>query len=432
MIPVEAYVAQLLENVSPLSARTIGIDNALGCVLAEDLPAREPVPRFTNSAMDGFALRAQDLHVDMVNNALGETGESENNCRELISGITLPVAGDIPAGDNAEHTCEAGTAWRIMTGARMPLGADTVVKVEDTTSSPGIVEVPSEVTIVSPPKPGANVRKTGKDCRRGDVVLRAGEILTPAALSSAASVGYASIPARPRVRVAVISTGDELVDAGQPLKEAQIPDSNSVLLRGLLSRADAEVVHVCHSEDNAEAFAAAVTDTCPDVDLIITSGGISAGAYDVVKAAAGTIGMSFSQVAMHPGRPQGFGHVQAGSHTAWLCALPGNPVAVFVSFQVFVRPLLAALTGQSAHSYAPLVPASVSTGWSSPEGKRQFVPVHIDWWARQDNRPVAEPTHGLGARSHFVASLHAANGLAVVPEEVTQVEAGDILDVIVV
>ncbi|MDO5728532.1 MAG: molybdopterin molybdotransferase MoeA [Actinomycetaceae bacterium] len=419
MIPVETYTAQLLADVSPLPVRTIEIEDALGCVLAQDVRAREAVPRFTNSAMDGFAVRAEDLGT-----CAGEDDEADT--------ITLPVAGDIPAGDNAEHTCQPGTAWRIMTGARLPLGANTVVKVEDTTSCPGIVEMPSEVTIVRVPQPGANVRKAGKDCRVGDTVLRAGDVLTPAALSSAVSVGYGSVPVRPRVRVAVISTGDELVEAGQALDGAQIPDSNSVLLRGLLQRADAEVVRISRAKDNPEAFADAVMSVCGEVDLIITSGGISAGAYDVVKAAAGEIGLNFSQVAMQPGKPQGFGRVQAGSHMAWLCALSGNPVAVFVSFQVFVRPLLAALTGQSAHAYAPIVPASVSTGWRSPEGKRQFVPVRIDWSARQENRPVADPTHSLGARSHFVASLHQANGLAVVPESVTRVEAGDILDVIVV
>lgn len=419
MIAVEDYAANLLQNVVPIPARPIPIQDALGCVLAEDLHALEAVPRFTNSAMDGFAIRVRDLVADGVS-----SGKSEP--------VTLPVIGDIAAGDNADYACAPGTACRIMTGARIPVGADTVVKIEDTDAPSGIAQAPTNVTIKRIPDRGSHIRHRGKNCEVGDSVLPAGTVMTPAALSSAVSVGYAEVLARPRVRVGVISTGDELVNAGQVMSNSQIPDSNSVLLSGLVEQAGAETVAVTRSKDDPSDFSGQLMRMCPNVDLIITSGGISAGAFDVVKATAGAVGLSFSQVAMQPGKPQGFGQVHADGHSSWLCTLPGNPVAVFVSFHVFVRPLLAKLTGNRATSYAPSIAGSVSVGWPSPHGKRQFVPVRIDWGNRRDNAPLIEPTHELGARSHFVASLHSAIGLAVVPEAVTRVEAGDILDVIVV
>lgn len=419
MIPVEEYAANLLQDVVPLPARTIRLDDALGCVVAEDLHALEAVPRFTNSAMDGFALRMRDV---ITNRQEGDK----------VGPLKLPVRADIAAGDNRNYVCEEGTACRIMTGARLPAGADTVVKVEDTDAPAGVAQAPQFVTIERLPPLGSHVRPEGKDCAVGDTVLRAGTVITPAALSAAASVGYAEIFAHPRVRVGVISTGDELVDAGQPLAGSQIPDSNSVLLKGLIEQAGAEVVAVSRCKDNLDDFSSQVMRMCPTVDLIITSGGISTGAFDVVKAAAGTIGLSFAQVAMQPGKPQGFGQVHIDQHSSWLCTLPGNPVAVFVSFHVFVRPLVAKLSGNPDASYAHCIAGSVQTGWTSPRGKRQFVPVRIRWTKREHNVPVIEPTNGLGARSHFVASLHIANGLAIVPERVADVKQGDLLDVIMV
>ncbi|MBD3689057.1 molybdopterin molybdotransferase MoeA [Nanchangia anserum] len=428
MIPVEAYVADLLAGITALEPVEVDVADALGCVLADDVVARHAVPPFTNSAMDGFALRAADLgDLDPATEAVPGADSSEPT-----TPITLPVAGDIAAGDNAVYRCEPGQAWRIMTGARVPEGADTVVKVEDTTTPAGIVALPDEVTILRVPRAGANVRHAGEDCRVGDVIIRRGEILSPAALSSAASVGYARLKVRPRVRVGVVSTGDELVSAGNDLDLAQIPDSNSVLLRALLERADADVVTVTHSGDDAEEFAATLARMCADVDLIVTSGGVSAGAYDVVKAAADTIDLRFNQVAMQPGKPQGFGRVRAGDNSALLCALPGNPVSVFVSFHVFVRPVLAALTGRGDAAQAVTVAATTSSGWRSPAGKRQFVPVHVTWPRQAGNTPIARPTHRLGSRSHFVASLHEATGLAVIAEDVTDVAAWSIIDVIVV
>lgn len=424
MIPVETYVGDLLAEITALEPVEVEVVDALGCVLAEDVVARHAVPPFTNSAMDGFALRAADLG-DFFPAPGADPGKP-------TAPITLPVAGDIAAGDNTAYRCEPGQAWRIMTGARVPEGADTIVKVEDTTTPAGIVDLPEQVTIVRVPRAGANVRHAGEDCRIGDVVIRGGEVLSPAALSSAASVGYARLKVRPRVRVGVVSTGDELVSAGGKLDLAQIPDSNSVLLRALLERADAEVVAVSHSGDEAEEFAATLARMCADVDLIVTSGGVSAGAYDVVKAAANTIELHFTQVAMQPGKPQAFGRVRVGTDTALLCALPGNPVSVFVSFHVFVRPVLATLTGRTDAAQAVTMAATTSMGWRSPAGKRQFVPVHVTWPRQAGETPIARPTHRLGSRSHFVASLHEATGLAVIPEDVTDVAAWSIIDVIVV
>ena len=265
----------------------------------------------------------------------------------------------------------------------------------------------------------------------GDLVLAAGTVLTPAALSSAVSIGYSELPVYRRPRVAVISTGLELRPAGASLKGAQIPDSNSVLLEALLRRQDVIVSGVYSSDDEPEVFAKTLEQAAQGADLIVTTGGVSAGAYDVVKQVGLSGGLAFTKVAMQPGKPQGFGSIAAPDGAAvYVATLPGNPVSVFVSFHVFVRPVLAALSGKEGRAALQTRAATTTVAWKSPAGKRQFVPVHLTEAERVGDTPTVTPTHRLGARSHFVASLHQANALAIVPEEVTEVEQWSLVDVL--
>lgn len=411
---LEEYLDSILEQVHPLSPIELPIEEALDHVLACDLEARVAVPPFSNSGMDGFA-----IYLDEDYEASPETP------------LTLPVAGDIAAGDNTDHVLEPGSAWRIMTGARVPKGANTVVPVEDTSEEPGPHPLPKSISIYAPIKVGAHVRVQGEDCSPGDTVLRAGDVLTPAAMASAVSVGYAKVNVYPSPRVAIVSTGDELRAPGEDLKGAQIPDSNSVMIAALARRAGAQVAGVFRSNDDPAQFADVLQRAGEVADLIITSGGVSAGAYDVVKEVGLGQGVEFVRVAMQPGKPQGFGVLQAADgREVLLATLPGNPVSVFVSFHMFVRPILAELTGRDGHELLRPIVVTSPNGWRSPAGKRQLVPVVLSEPDGPEQTPVVVPTHKLGSRSHLVASLHSVNALAIVPEDVTSVEPWSILTAI--
>lgn len=452
MKAVDEYLNQVLTQVNSLPPTVMPVAEALGATLAEDVFARFPVPPFTNSAMDGFAVRSCDLPNVLENTSTPAATGAEKSATtvpaatpsqsELPSApgddgakktlpLALPVEADIAAGDNGDYQLSPGHAIRIMTGARMPAGADTVIKVEDTTLPAGPLDLPKEVTIERCPRAGANVRKAGEDAAVGDLVLSAGTVLTPAALSSAVSIGYSELPVYRRPRVAVISTGLELRPAGASLKGAQIPDSNSVLLEALLRRQDVIVSGVYSSDDEPEVFAKTLEQAAQGADLIVTTGGVSAGAYDVVKQVGLSGGLAFTKVAMQPGKPQGFGSIAAPDGAdVYVATLPGNPVSVFVSFHVFVRPVLAALSGKEGRAALQTRAATTTVAWKSPAGKRQFVPVHLTEAERVGDTPTVTPTHRLGARSHFVASLHQANALAIVPEEVTEVEQWSLVDVL--
>lgn len=452
MKEVDEYLNQVLTQVNSLPPTVMPVSEALGATLAEDVFARFPVPPFTNSAMDGFAVRSGDLPDVLENTSTPVATQTEKTVEpvptttprqtELPSApgddgakktlpLTLPVEADIAAGDNGDYQLSPGHAIRIMTGARMPAGADTVIKVEDTTLPAGPLDLPKEVTIERCPRAGANVRKAGEDAAVGDLVLAARTVLTPAALSSAVSIGYSELPVYRRPRVAVISTGLELRPAGATLKGAQIPDSNSVLLEALLRRQDVVVSGVYSSDDEPEVFAKTLQQAAQGADLIVTTGGVSAGAYDVVKQVGLSGGLAFTKVAMQPGKPQGFGTIAApDGANVYVATLPGNPVSVFVSFHVFVRPVLAALAGKQGRAALQTRAATTTVAWKSPAGKRQFVPVHLTEAERVGDTPTVTPTHRLGARSHFVASLHQANALAIIPEDVTEVEQWSLVDVL--
>ena len=432
MIPLEDYVAQVLEALSPLEAGRLALGRAHGRVLAEDVTAAVPVPPWTNSAMDGYAVRAEDT-----------TGA----CPQTP--VVLPVSGDVPAGA-APHPLAAGTAQRIMTGAMLPEGADAVVKVEDTDQDPGPHPIPERVEIRAAASPGLNVRRAGENVASGDPVMAAGTRLSAAALSALASVGLGSVLVRPQVRVAVVSTGAELRDAGQALEPGTIPDSNSLLLAGLVAEHGAVCTSVARSGDTAEALAEVLRQAAAGADLIATSGGVSAGAFDPLTMLAqaqrgeeARVHLDFVKVAMQPGKPQGHGWVLAddGRRVPIIC-LPGNPVSVLVSFTTIVAPALARLARQDAAGGAeplpgrPVLTARAAVGWRTPPGRRQHVPVRFTKAPAGSDvgdgagLPWVTPTHRLGSGSHLVASLPAAQALAVVAAEVEAVEVGDELPLI--
>jgi molybdopterin molybdotransferase len=398
VIPVEEHLARCLATVDVQPPRDLPLLDALDCVLAQDVHAQVAVPGFANSAMDGYAVVMAD-----VATASGEQP------------VVLPVAADVPAGPAQHRRLEAGTAIRVMTGAPVPDGCEAVVPVEWTDAG---VE---QVTIRQAPSPGQYLRRAGEDIDPGELVLRTGMRLTPRRIAVAAAVGRAALLVHPRPRVAVLSTGSELVPPGDRLGYGQIYDSNGYALVAAARELGAEATYRGFVGDHEDDVRAALHAACADADLVITSGGVSAGAYDPVKAVLiGSGSMWFGKVAMQPGMPQGVG-THGPQHTPVL-TLPGNPVSSMVSFEVFARPMVRRMLGEHELSRTP-VRAVAAAGWSSPAGKRQFVRAVLEG---RDGVATVRPVGAQG--SHLVADLAEATCLAIVPEDVTAVVPGDQLD----
>jgi molybdopterin molybdotransferase len=398
MKPVEEHLAECLSAVSALPVLTLAPLDALDCVLAEDVVAGVDLPAFDNSSMDGYA-------VTMPDTAAGALGQA----------VTLPVVADIPAGSREPLRLSSGTAARIMTGAVMPAGADAVVPVEWTDG--GI----ARVEIRRAPSAGQHVRAVGEDVRTGEVLLRAGTRLNPRQVALLAAIGRSRVQVRPRPRVVILSSGSELLEPGRPLGFGQVYDANGYGLAAAATELGAVARHVGIVADDPLEFSSMLEDQLMRADLVITSGGVSMGAYDTVKEVLSRLGtVRFDKVAMQPGSPQGFGTV--GSGTTPIFALPGNPVSSLVSFEVFVRPVIRKMFGEANLHRHSLV-AEVAQGWSSPPGKRQFARARLQ--RRSDGTAVVTPVGGQG--SHLVADLAEASCLAVVPEPVTEVRPGDTL-----
>ena len=401
---VDEHLAECLAAVEPLPARAVPLLEALGCRLAEDVVSDIDMPRFDNSSMDGYAVRAAEL-----------AGAAEGNP------VRLPVRGDIQAGEGRPPTLEPGTTLRIMTGAPIPDGADAVLQVEWTDGGT------EWVTAERAPVEGQHIRRSGEDVRVGETVVRSGTRLTPRHLALLAAVGRAQVRVVPRPRVLVLPSGNELVPPGEQLGPGQIHDSNGYGLVAAVRELGLEAEHGGVIEDHPEAVAGLLKDAAARADLIVTTGGVSAGAYDTVKEVLSGFGtVWFGPVAMQPGRPQGFGAVDGTP----IVTLPGNPVSALVSFEVFVRPVLLRLAGHDLPEAdlpeadqpggRPVVTAVAEVGWRSPAAKRQFVRGSL---RRDGDRLLVRPVGGQG--SHLVADLAEANCLAVVGEDVTAVAAGD-------
>ncbi|ORW00947.1 molybdopterin molybdotransferase MoeA [Mycobacterium kyorinense] len=392
MRSVEEHQRVVAELIAARPATTAALADAEGLALADDVTATVSLPVFDNSAMDGYAVRADEVAAASAD-----------------SPVKLPVAQDIPAGRTDIPTLEPGTAHRIMTGAPMPAGATAVVPVENTDGRTDVV------SITAPTADGRHIRRAGEDVAAGTTVLRAGQLVTPAVVGLAAALGLPELPVIPRQRVLVISTGTELVSPGTALLPGQIYESNSVMLAAAVRDAGGEVVAAPAVEDEVAQFVAVLDRYAAESDLIITSGGVSAGAYEVVKDAfgrEGDQGVEFVKVAMQPGMPQGTGRV-AGTP---IVTLPGNPVSALVSFEVFVRPALRTAMGLPV-AHRPRRSAVLTETLTSPRGKRQFRRGVFD----ADAGTVM--SYGPPA-SHHLRWLASANCLLDIPAEVAEIAAG--------
>ncbi len=395
MRTVDEHLAEVLSVVQPLAPLELSLLDAHGCILAEDVVAKGPVPSFDNASMDGYAVRVADL---------------------ATVPVTLPVTGDVAAGPASPLRVQPGLCVRIMTGAVLPAGADAVVPVEWTDG--GV----AQVRIDRRPDAGAYVRRAGEDVVAGEVVLTDGSHLGSAQVGLAAAVGRSRLLVRPRPRVVVVSTGSELVEPGAPLAAGQIPDSNSMALTAAAVEAGAIAYRVGIVTDDPRRLLATLEDQLVRADVLITSGGVSVGAYDVVKEVLSRIGtVGFHKVAMQPGMPQGFGAI--GPESTPVFGLPGNPVSALVSFEAFVRPALRRMLGAQVIE-RPRVSARTTAELRSPVGKRSFLRV---WVEVRDGARVVSPVSGPG--SHLIAGMARANALAVVPEDVERVAAGSPVEV---
>lgn len=397
MITVEEHGARILATADVLPTARVPLGEALGLVLADDIASRWPVPLFDNSAMDGYAIKRADA----------------------VEGAGLRVVADVPAGSALDPPLDAGEAARIMTGAPVPSDADAVVPVEQVVPGSAVGTAPPDrITVTQQPAPGAHIRRVGEDTPTGAVTVAARTELGPWQLSAIASAGHDHVVAYRRPRVWVISTGSELVAPSATPDRGQIPESNSVLLAAALRSAGAEVTCESTVPDDEDALEHALHEAGA-ADAIVLSGGASVGAFDVVKTVLGRrTSVSFDAVALQPGKPQGFGTV--GDTTPVFC-LPGNPVSVAISFEMFVRPALRRMAGH-AHIDRPRITGTAGSSWSCPKQRVQVLPVVL-------NGQTVQPASPGGSGSHLVSSLAAAEALAIVPAEFEQVKEGDAVTV---
>ncbi|MFE9457591.1 gephyrin-like molybdotransferase Glp [Streptomyces californicus] len=426
---VDEHLDDILASVRPLEPIELQLPDAQGCVLVKDVVVEVALPPFDNSSMDGYAVRIADVE-----------GASEE------FPAVLTVIGDVAAGSAGladDQVVGPGQAARIMTGAPLPAGAEAVVPVEWTDGGTGEgpadtmrahsgapEDATGEVRVHRPVTAGAHVREAGGDVEPGALALAAGSVVGPAQIGLLAAIGCATVVVRPRPRVVVLSTGSELVQPGEQLAAGQIYDSNSFALTAAARDAGAIAYRVGAVSDDAETLRATIEDQLIRADIVVTTGGVSVGAYDVVKEALSSVGdedepgggVEFRKLAMQPGKPQGFGSI-GPDHTP-LLALPGNPVSSYVSFELFVRPAIRALMGlEDVHRPTARARLDLEKALTSPEGRRQFLRGRYD-----AEEGTVTPVGGSG--SHLIAALAQADALIVVDEDVTSVEPGTETDVI--
>ncbi len=400
LTPFAEYRRRVIDAVTPLAAMSVKVSDALGLVLAEDVTATEPLPAFANSAMDGYAVRSADVADATVEQP-----------------VQLRVVGEAAAGHVAAAAVTEGTAIAVMTGGEVPDGADAVVPVERTSTPRD-----GQVAVHVPPEEGANVRTPGQDVAVGAHVLAKGTRLGPAHIGLLAALGQHVVVAVPAPRVVVMSTGDELVPAGVAPGPGQLRDANGPMLRALVRQAGAEPYPAPLVGDDRARLTRALDEATGHADLIVTSGGVSAGAYDHLESVVRHLGEAERhKVAMKPGMPQMLGRVG----NVPLLGLPGNPVSSFVSFELFARPAIRRLQGRSDID-RPRLNVVLTEPVTAPPHKLHFVRVSL---ARRDGRWHATPTGHQG--SHVLSSLAGADGLAIVPADVERVEAGEQVVVIV-
>jgi molybdopterin molybdotransferase len=395
LITVEDHLERILRALGPLEAYDQPVVESLGLPLHENLIAPIDLPRFDNSAMDGYALRAEDVASASTNGP-----------------VTLPVVGEIHAGGSKPFAISAGTAVKIMTGAPVPRGADAVVPFEQTNRGSASVEVQAAVA------PGANIRLAGSDVQAGDLALPAGTVLGPREIGLLASLGSSRVRARPRPRVVVLSTGSELREPGSHLDYDSIYDGNSYMLAAAVRAAGAIAYRVGAVADDPRVFRDALAEQLVRADLVVTSGGVSEGEKDIVKQTLSALGtVRFDRVAMQPGKPQGFGTLF--EEETPIITLPGNPVSAYVSFDVFVLPAIRRLMGRTPYR-RPMVHAVLAADIESRPGFRQYVRAFFEVTHRG-----AKVTPIQGHESHRIGALARSNALIVVGEDETALHMGD-------
>jgi molybdopterin molybdotransferase len=375
LVPVEDARQRVLSTIKPLQPLTLPLTEAYGCVLAESLVAERDIPDFASSAMDGFAVRS-----------------SEIASATTTAPVELRVVGRAMIGERPEGTVGGGEAFAIATGAPVPAGADTIAPIEN-----------------------------GEDVRAGETLVQAGRRLQAPELGLLATAGFAHPLVHPRPRVVVLSTGDELIPPSRKPDYGQVRDSNAYTLFAALREAGAVPTIAGIVPDEVDAFKETLFSHLTQADAFISSGGVSVGERDVVKAAFFRRGqVDFYRVAMQPGMPQGFGEIEGKPYFG----LPGNPVSVFVSFETFIRPALMKMMGRR-QLFRPEVPARLEEDVTGPIGKTQFARVRV---RRTKEGWVATPTGGRG--SNLIATVAKANGLAIVPPGTQTAHAGSQVKVI--
>jgi molybdopterin molybdotransferase len=395
LMPIADMERLIAERVAPVAeTETIALQAARGRVLAQDVIAPLNLPPFDNSAVDGYAVRHADL--------------------DATSETRLAIEGRLTAGSAATQPIAPGRAVRIFTGAPMPEGADTVFMQEDVRIEGADVVLPPGL------KRGSNRRLAGEDVRKGTVVLHGGRRLAAQDIALAAAVGLTALDVRRRVRVALFSTGDEIVEPGSPRPAAALYDANRYLLAGMLDRLGAAVTDLGILRDDPAKLAAAIGATARDHDLVLTSGGVSTGEADHVRDAVEAVGrLVFWRVAIKPGRPVAMGVIPGAGAAAAFVGLPGNPVAVFVTFARVVRPLFLRLAGASPEPLTAL-PVRFAFSYKKKKGRREYVRVALRPGADGVIEAFKHPQDGAGV----ITSLTETDGLAELPEDATTVEPG--------
>ena len=402
MISVEEALDKILDTIHILEPERKPILQSMGQVLAEDIFADFDIPPLDNSAMDGYAVRWQDIS--------GTSGARS---------ATLSIVGEVAAGYLPNREVAQGTAVRIMTGAPVPAGADTVVRFEDTDEAMWEGESPGEINILREVARGANIRRAGEDVHRGELVLKAGELLRPQEIGVLASLGRTEVSVIRRPRIAVLATGDELVDLGQPLPPGKIYNSNASSTAAQVLRHGGVPQLLGIGTDDRHALREKIA-LAMDADLLITSGGVSVGAYDVVKDVLAELGdVAFWTVRMKPGKPLAFGTLNQDDKRIPHLGLPGNPVSAMITFEQFARPAIMKMLGKESAAI-PVITATSESRIKNTDGRRIFARAIV---RAQDGLYYARSTGPQG--SGILTSMSKANGLIVVPEDVEEVVEGD-------
>ncbi|MFA5867223.1 MAG: gephyrin-like molybdotransferase Glp [Actinomycetota bacterium] len=401
----------VLATVETLETEATPLEQALGLVLAEDIISRDDIPPFDNSAMDGYAVRWEDVAEAAADHP-----------------VTLDVIDDIKAGDTPLKEIMPGAAARIMTGAQMPVGADTVVRVEDTTTDDGGAREAFEtdesdgssfkpVTITVKVKSKGNVRRAGEDVATGEKVIDAGRELKPAEIGLLASLGFPEVQTVRRARIAIVTTGDELLEVGQPLEPGKIRNSNAYSLAAQITEAGAIPIRLGIASDTKEAARKLFTEALDQADIVLTTGGVSVGKYDVVKDVLDEMGaeQKFWKIAQKPGHPLGFWVLNG----RYVFGLPGNPVATMVCFEEYVRPAIRKMMGRT-YLFRPEVQAILTSDIRKRPGRLHYIRVRVQ---KKNGDYYAESTGPQG--SGILKSMVLADGLALIPPEIESVKAGE-------